>query len=109
MPDFKKCVDSGTGSCGKAKIKTYYLVHIYFGDYRKGEENSYTVYSYKKSRRFTVGQALKYIRHEPHEVRKTGELSNHATIEVYWDIINKLNINPKLCDRYCTFAFFHYL
>ena len=88
--------------------KTYYLVHLYFGDFRKSEKDKYTVYEYQKSRRFTAGQAWKHIHLEQEKkVFATGNLPPHSTIDDYWSILKKLNLSPKICDRYCTFGFIH--
>ena len=84
--------------------KTYYLVHIYFGE--KDEENHYTVYSYQKSRRFTARQAWYYIYHEQQKsIFASNKLSANATIDNYWNIIENLNLDKKVCDRYCTMGF----
>lgn len=84
--------------------KTYYLVHIYFG--KANEKNRYTVYSYQKSRRFTARQAWNYIYNEQQKnIAASGVLSARATIEDYWKIIESLNLDKKICDRYCTMGF----
>ena len=84
--------------------KTYYLVHIYFG--KVNEENHYTVYSYQKSRRFTARQAWYYIYNDQHKrIAYAGKLSARATIDDYWNIIESLNLDKKVCDRYCTMGF----
>lgn len=86
--------------------KTYYLVHIYFGKKSEGEGNHYTVYSYQKSRRFTARQAWNYIGNEKSEnVFASSKLPANATIENYWNIIESLGLDKKVCDRYCTMGF----
>ena len=82
--------------------KTYYLIHIYFGEHG---ENTYTVYAYKKSRRFTARQAWYYIYHESKDIFAKGELPSTATIDDYWKIIKKLHLDEKVCDHLCTFGY----
>ena len=85
---------------------TYYLVHIYFGKKSEGEGNHYTVYSYRKSRRFTARQAWYYIWHEQNKnVFATSKLPANATIEDYWNIVDSLGLSKKACDRYYTMGF----
>lgn len=86
----------------KMPVKTYYLVHIYF---EKQSKNTYVVYEYQKSRRFTARQAWHHICHEQKKIYDEGILPNHATIFDYCDIIQKLNLDERFCDRYCTFGF----
>lgn len=82
--------------------KTYYLVRIYFGEHG---ENTYTVYEYRKSRRFTARQAWYHIYHEQKTIFAEGKLPSGGTINDYWDIIKKLNLDEKVCDCYCTFGY----
>ncbi len=82
--------------------KTYYLVYMIFGENNK---NTYSIFEYQKSRRFTARQAWNHIRHEEKKTIVTGNLSPNATIEDYWAIIKKLSLNKKVCDRYCHFEF----
>lgn len=81
--------------------KTYYLVHILFGEANK---NHYTVYSYNKTRRFTAGQAWQHIRQGQLSVVASGALPTHATINNYFGILKDLDIPIKMADRYCTFG-----
>jgi hypothetical protein len=84
--------------------KTYYLVHLYFG--KVNEKNCYTIYSYQKSRRFTAKQAWYYLYHEQQkELAASGDLPVYATIDDYWNIIEKHGLDKKACDRYCTMGF----
>lgn len=84
--------------------KTYYLIYMYFGD---NLQNRYKVFEYQKSRRFTAGQAWKHIRLGNHPSRYDGCLKPSATIEDYWNIVNELHLDSKMCDRYVTFGFIH--
>lgn len=81
--------------------KTYYLVFLNFG---KNDDNTYAVYSYQKNRRFTARQAWNHIYHGDKNTVATGNLSKTASIDAYWKIIEKLNLDKKVCDRYCNFA-----
>lgn len=87
----------------KAPEKTYYLVHIYFG--KSDEDNTYVVYQYQKSRRLTANQAWQSIHQAQLPIFSSGKLSKQATVFTYFDIIQKLNLDEKTCDRYCTFGF----
>jgi hypothetical protein len=82
--------------------RTYYLIRIYFGD---NNQNSYQVFQYSKSRRFTANQAWQHIYNN--KPLYEGKLSGNATIETKWDIIEKYKLNSKLCDTYSTFGFIH--
>ena len=84
--------------------KTYYLVHLYFG--KVNEKSRYTIYSYQKSRRFTARQAWYYLYHEQQKnLVASDNLPVHATIDDYWNIIEKHSLDKKVCDRYCTMGF----
>ncbi len=82
--------------------KTYYIVHIVFG---KQNRNHYTVYSYRKTRRFTANQAWQHIRQGQLSVIASDNLPAHATIYSHFSILAALNVPAKMADRYCTFGF----
>lgn len=83
--------------------KTYYLIHIYF---EGSGAATWTAYSYRKSRRFTAKQAWQHIHRESNNaIHATGKIKRGANLDNYWNIIEELNLDKKVCDRYCTFGF----
>lgn len=85
------------------KEKTYYLIYICFGEHYK---NTYAVYKYRKSRRFTVKQQQKFLYSTEGKIKiSEGVLPGSATVETYWDIIKKLGLNEKDCDSCYNFGY----
>lgn len=77
--------------------KHYYLIHLDF------TTDTYQVYEYVKSRRFTANQAWQHIRNN--KANYTNEkLGPYATIETYFEIVENLGLEQKNCDRYVSFG-----
>jgi hypothetical protein len=80
--------------------KTFYLLHISCKEILGPA--TWTVYSYKNSRKFTSDQLWQYIEHEPNKVvYAIGKIeTNGATMGR--DILEMLHLNPEVCDGYCS-------
>lgn len=79
-------------------IKTYQIVRLNFIN------NTYQIFTYEKDRRLTARQAWHLIYHSTPNFE--ANISNHATIDDYYDILAKHEFDEKYCDRYCSFKGF---